>query len=44
MGPQEEEERDILETYGWSPDEYRLACQCFIEESGDIVLNLPEPE
>ncbi len=44
LSEQEEEEREILEAYGWNPDEYRLACQCFIEEGGDVVLNLPNPE
>jgi len=44
LSDQEEEERDILEAYGWNADEYRLACQCFVEEDGDIVLNLPDPE
>ena len=44
LSEQEEEEREILEAYGWNPDEYRLACQCFVEEDGEVVLSLPEPE
>ena len=44
LSEQEEEEREVLESYGWNPDEYRLACQCFVEEDGDVVLSLPDPE
>ena len=44
LSEQEEEEKDILEAYGWNPDEYRLACQCIVVEGGNIVFNLPEPE
>ena len=44
LSPQGEDEKDTLDAYGWSPDEYRLACQCVVEGEGRIVLRMPEPE
>ena len=44
LSPQEEDERDTLDAYGWNPDEYRLACQCILKGEGRIVLRMPDPE
>ncbi len=44
LSPQKEDERDTLDAYGWDPDGYRLACQCIVQEEGQVVLNMPEPE
>ncbi|MDA0999761.1 MAG: 2Fe-2S iron-sulfur cluster-binding protein [bacterium] len=44
LSPQDEDEFDTLDAYGWEPGDYRLACQCLIQEDGEIVIRLPEPE
>ena len=44
LSPQGEDERDTLDAYGWDPQDYRLACQCFVEGEGEIVIEMPEPE
>ncbi len=44
LSPQQDDERDTLDAYGWDPDAFRLACQCIIEGEGNIVIRLPEPE
>ncbi|MEE9275463.1 MAG: 2Fe-2S iron-sulfur cluster-binding protein [bacterium] len=40
LSPQEEDERDTLDAYGWDPDEFRLACQCIVKREGEIVIHL----
>lgn len=44
LSDQQEDERDTLDAYGWSPDEYRLSCQCVVEGEGEIVIEFPKDE
>lgn len=44
LSPQDEDEFDTLDVYGWEPADYRLACQCVVQGEGEVVIKMPEPE